>query len=509
MKISNQNAAEKVEELLSFSHQKLGLKSEDIIYVRNALLSLLQLPEPAEERQTFDKLQNILDVINRYAMENGLCDKESMIRFETKVMGLVTPLPSKVIEEFDDLAAEKGIECACEYLYKLCIDNNYIRMVDINKNKKWTHTGSHGEITVTINLSKPEKDPKEIAAAKLAPKTGYPKCMLCPTNVGFYGNPNHPARQTLRTIPIRLIGEPWQLQLSPYQYYYQHIIMLSEEHRPMLVNSQSFMRLIEFVDMFPHYFLGSNAALPIVGGSILTHDHYQGGAKVLPEMKAPPRKHYYSEKLKNVSVSTVDWYNSVVRIESKDAKDLLEAVNLVFDTWLEYSDESVGIICKTDEQHNAVTPIARKEGDTFIFDMILRNNRTDDEHPFGIFHPTQDLHNIKKEGIGIIEVMGLFILPGRLDAQSVEIKQYLTGEKTLDFKALSDPENPMSVHLGMIAQLANDFGTKLSSERASEVISDYINDACEKILECTAVFKNTQCGQEAFDRFMKVNFKEV
>ncbi len=343
------------------------------------------------------------------------------------------------------------------------------------------------------------------------PKTGYPACLLCPDNVGYAGNLNHPARQTLRIIPIKLGGENWSIQYSPYQYYHEHIIALSNEHRPMAVNSETLYRLMDFVDLFPHYFIGSNAALPIVGGSILTHDHYQGGSKVLPMFAVGTRKNYVSEKYKDVSVSIANWYNSVVRVSGKSKFQVHEVASDVLNCWATWTDESVNVICKTSEQHNAVTPIARKEGETYIIDMILRNNRTDEAHPYGIFHPEERLHNIKKEGIGIIEVMGLFILPGRLKTELEVIKDYLTGNKNIDFKELSDSENPMFKHAQTIIQLVNDHGSNRDRVYADRVVTNYVNDACEQILECTAVFKNDEKGQEAFIKFIEqgLGYKEI
>ena len=357
---------------------------------------------------------------------------------------------------------------------------------------------------ITINLSKPEKDPKAILAAKNAPQTAYPKCMLCKECVGFSGNAARPARQTLRTIPIILNNEVWHFQFSPYVYFENHCIALSDEHRPMHIDADTFERMFDFVELFPDYFIGSNADLPIVGGSILSHDHYQGGSKVLPEMSAPSKKYFTHSSFENVKVSIVDWYNSVIRLEGKDRKEVKELAAHILKCWREYSDKNVDISAKTrNEPHNTVTPIARfNDENHYVIDMILRNNRTDKAHPFGIFHPTEDLHNIKKEGIGIIEALGLFILPGRLASEAHGIRDILTGKTPLDFKALSDESNPLSKHIGMIAQLANDFGTSLTEEEAATRVTDYINDACVRILDCTAVFKHDEKGEQAFDRFM-------
>ncbi len=502
----------KLRQLVDYAKDNLSLRAEDEAFVTNSLLSTFSLGAPAQQSAPYGDFQSdIVDPIVEYAVQNGMAKDEERLLFETKLLGIVTPAPSSVVDKFDTIAANKGVKAATDWLFELSVNNNYIRKVDIQKNIKWEHVGKFGKIGITINLSKPEKDPKQIALAKLMPKTGYPSCLLCPENVGYAGNLNHPARQTLRIIPIKLGGEDWSIQYSPYQYYNEHIIALSNEHRPMLVNSDTLYRLLDFVDTFPHYFIGSNAALPIVGGSILTHDHYQGGSKVLPMFEAGLRKNYVGNKYKNVSISIADWYNSVVRVSGKNKFEVHEVASDILNCWANWTDESVNVICNTGEQHNAVTPIARKEGGDYIIDMILRNNRTDEAHPYGIFHPEEKLHNIKKEGIGIIEVMGLFILPGRLKAELEVIKDYICGNKNIDFKELNDTENPMYKHAQTIIQLVNDHGDNRDRAYADRVVTDYVNNACEQILECTAVFKNDEKGQTAFEKFIEqgMGFKLV
>lgn len=506
--LTNEHLTRKINELIAYASDKLSLKEEDEFYTLNNLLDFFHFQAPGMPISKYGDFQTeIIDPIVDHFVEIGKVKEEERILFETKILGFITPTPSAIIEKFDNIAGNESVMAATTWLFNLCKANNYIRMPDISKNIKWEYQGDMGRIDITINLSKPEKDPKQIALAKLQPKSSYPACMLCISNVGYAGNLNHPARQTLRTIPIRLNNEPWHLQFSPYQYYEEHVIALSEEHRPMAVNAQSLSRLFDFVDVFPHYFIGSNAALPIVGGSILTHDHYQGGKKVLPMMLAKPRKRYKSIRYKDIDISIVDWYNSVIRIESKDRDHALDFAIQVLETWHDYSDETVGIISKTDEQHNAITPIARNENGVYTFDLILRNNRTDAAHPFGIFHPEESLHNIKKEGIGIIEVMGLFILPGRLKSELEMVKEYLKGEKALNLKEISNQNNPMFKHAQMLIQLINDNGTSNDAEKADKIVTDYVNQACVKILNCTAVFKNDEVGQEAFDRFMRIALK--
>ncbi len=502
-----EQAKQNINKLIDYAVKKLYLQEYDVVYVRNQLLDLFSLTEPYEGPLKDYELYTVLDQLSDYAVRKKMIDENGKLNFETKLMGMLMPSPSKTVEMFDDIAAYKGTEAACDFLFKLGEDSTYLRRPDLDKNLIWEHEAERGNIIVTINLAKPEKTPEQVRLAKLA-KGGYPKCMLCAENLGWAGNAAKPARQTIRTIPFELDGEKWFMQYSPYQYFAQHCIAVSAEHRPMCVTSSTFRRMLDFVDMFPHYFIGSNAALPIVGGSILAHDHYQGGKKVLPVFARPARRTYVMRNLPEVSISIVDWYNSIIRIESKNRAQALEAVNAFRTAWDDYTDESSNIICATKQdgervQHNAITPIASKnERGEYQFNLILRNNRTDEAHPFGIFHPAVELHNIKQESIGIIEVMGLFILPGRLSQEAHAIRDILTGKTPLDFKALADETHPLHKHLTMIAQLATDNGTDCSEKKASDAVTAYINTACEKILDTTAVFKNTEEGQAAFDRFI-------
>ena len=503
--ISQIELKQKLQELLFYAQKNLSLKDADVFFTQNALLDLFKLDAPAEAATSYpDNFQKeVLDKIVQYAVEQKMIEDNERILFETKLMGVVSLRPSQTIEKFDAIAANNSIKDATDWFFATSKASNYIRVQDIQKNIKWSHQGKIGNIDITINLSKPEKDPKQIALEKSRPKSGYPACLLCLENVGYAGHISHPARQTLRTIPITLNNEAWSFQYSPYQYFEEHLIALCNEHRPMNVTIDTIKRLLDFVDLFPHYFLGSNASLPIVGGSILSHDHYQGGAKVLPMFAAENKHKYENLQYKDVQIYTIKWYNSVVRLESENKENITKQAQEVLDNWFNYSDESVGIIAKEDEPHNAITPIVRKEGNKYVIDMILRNNRTSKEFPDGIFHAAPHLHNIKKEGIGLIEVMGLFILPGRLDKEFAGIADILTGKTPFDPQDLVKPENPLSKHLGMIAQLVNDYGTENTTVKANSVIRKYVNAACEEILECTAVFKNTEVGQTAFDKFLK------
>ena len=503
--ISQQKLKQKLQELVLYAQKNLSIKDADVNYITNQLIDLFHFDSPAEKATSYPEnfQEEVLDKIVQYAVENKMIEENEKLLFETKIMGMVSLLPSQTIEKFDAIAANGTVKDATDWFFNVSKASNYIRVKDIAKNIKWSHDGKLGNIDITINLSKPEKDPKQIALEKSRPKSGYPACLLCLENVGYAGHISHPARQTLRTIPMTLNNEAWSLQYSPYQYFEEHLIALCNEHRPMNVTIDTIKRLLDFVDLFPHYFLGSNASLPIVGGSILSHDHYQGGAKVLPMFAAKNKHRYENTKYKDVQIYTINWYNSVVRLESENKENITKQAKEVLDNWFNYSDESVGIIAKEEEPHNAITPIVRKEGNKYIIDMILRNNRTNEEFPDGIFHAAPHLHNIKKEGIGLIEVMGLFILPGRLQKEFAGIEDILTGKVPFDAKELTNPENPLSKHFGMIAQLVNDNGTSCNSVKAKGVITKYVNAACEEILECTAVFKNTEVGQAAFDKFLK------
>lgn len=501
-------AKSNVANLVDYAVGNLGLDEADVVYVTNILLDMLKLTEPAPAPSEDYDFYTTLGALSEYAVKKNICEEADRLLFETKLMGVLTPPPSKVIEKFDNIAAYEGSMKAAKWLGELSEKSAYIRRPDIDRNIQWEYDNPRGKIVITINLAKPEKTPEEVRRAKEA-KTGYPKCLLCAENVGFAGNAGHPARQTLRTIPFELDGEEWFMQFSPFVYFEEHVIVISREHRPMNVTEATFRRMLDFVDLFPDYFIGSNAALPIVGGSILAHDHYQGGKKVLPIFKCGGRKYYLMKDFPEVNVSIADWYNSVIRLESKNRSQLLGAVERFRNAWLNYSDESVNIICKTvteegETQHNAITPTACfNEDGEYQINLILRNNRTDEAHPFGIFHPAKELHNIKQESIGIIEVQGVFILPGRLQKECEGIKDILTGDAPLDFKALAEETHPLHKHLGMIAQLVADNGNNMKEEKAAEVITDYINNACEKILDTTAVFKNDEEGQAAFEKFIK------
>lgn len=492
-----------IEDLLYYAKEKLDLGQEDAIYARNQLLELFEVEPATRKGEEKDFQKEVLDKLIEYAFGENMIAPGEEIRFETRIMGFVTPSCGLVARTFEEFRDNLGIKAATDYLYNISIASNYIRLCDVKKNICWTTEGKYGRVGITINLSKPEKDLKQVLAEKNFKGIKYPKCLLCLENLGFPGTLTHPARQTLRVVPIVLNGEKWYLQYSPYVYYDEHCIALSEEHRPMKISPATFARLLDFVEIFPYYFLGSNADLPIVGGSILSHDHYQGGKKVLPMFSRPMRETVF--RTDSVKVGIKDWYNSVVEVRGTDKEEVQKIADHVLEKWIDYSDKSVGIYAYTDDRHNTITPIASKDGDEYVLDLILRNNRTDEKHPYGIYHPTEDMHNIKKEGIGLIEAMGLFILPGRLKSEIMEMIEILTSGD-LDFAAIN--ENPrLSKHLGMLAQIVAENEDNITRDNAQKLILRKIEEICFKILECTAVFKNTEEGQEAFRKFLySLNF---
>lgn len=499
----DEKALRLIADLVEYAKQKLYLNKYDAVYATNQLLAEFGFGAPSAETGNPGELQSdILDPLVAYAVERGLTAPEDALLYETRIMGYVTPSPGQVITTFDDIAASKGAEAATKYLCDVSVNSNYIRMTDIKKNLKWNAKYPEGDLTITVNLAKPEKSNADVARAKAMPQTGYPKCLLCLENLGYHGNARHPARETIRIVPMYLNDEPWFMQFSPYVYFDEHCIAVSETHHPMAITDSTFVRLMDFTDLFPHFFLGSNADLPIVGGSILAHEHYQGGRKALPMFSRPVREHYVIPESPDLSVGILDWYNSVIRLSSSSRASVQRAASRILEIWRSYSDESVGVLAHTDAPHNTITPIACKESGQYVLYLILRNNRTDEKHPYGIFHPTEDMHNIKKEGIGLIEAMGTFILPGRLQEECRRIREILTSGQAPDFQSISAPDHPLSKHFDMIVQLVSEYGTSNTNADANKAIVERINSTCVKILKCTAVFKSDASGKEAFGRFM-------
>lgn len=486
-----------ISRLLHYGLQQGLLEKEDLAYSANRMLALLGAreftPQPVEEELPYpaEPLERVCD----WAAGQGLLDpdtRDARDQLDTEVMNCMMPRPSQVAREFySRYQADK--KSATDYYYHLSRASHYIRVDRVEKDKMWTAPTEYGDLVITINLSKPEKDPKAIAAARNAPQAGYPKCALCRENEGYLGSLNQAARGNHRLIPLTLGGEPWYLQYSPYVYYNEHCIVFSEEHRPMVMNQGTFSKLAEFVEKFPCYFLGSNACLPIVGGSILTHEHFQGGGFIMPMHRAAARETFAAKGTLRVQIA--DWYNSVIRLTSPDREEIVAAADEINEKWKVYSNPALGILAETDQPHNAVTPIFRKAEDNFVAELILRNNRTDETYPDGIFHAHPEYHGIKKEGIGIIEVMGLFILPGRLDAESAQLAECLT-KKSPRLPAALEKHRNLFDELKEQAPFEDVYA-------ANKAIRGVINRTCVHILENTAVFKADDEGQDAFRDFVR------
>lgn len=509
-----------VEELLAYGLDRGLIERCDTVYVRNQLLELLKLDAPYEKtegtlpcRQAFAAMRQeapestpygILKKILDYMVDRGLIEGESVTLrdlMDARIMGLFTPRPSEVASQFETLR-QQDPEKASRYFYDLSRNNHYVMTERIAKNLYWQTETPYGELEITINLSKPEKDPREIAKLKYMKSSSYPKCLLCPENVGYSGRLNHPARQNLRQIPMNLQGEEWYLQYSPYVYYNEHCILLKGEHVPMKISELTFRRLIQFIEMLPHYFMGSNAGLPVVGGSILSHEHYQGGHHVFPMEKARVRQSFQHQGYPGVTVSVVNWQMSCIRISGKDKEELIQLASHILNFWEGYSDERVGIFAKTDGQpHNAITPIARfNQKGEYELDLVLRNNLCTEEYPDGVFHPHPELHHIKKENIGLIEVMGLAVLPGRLQKELKLIERIMTGTglEELSMQEQADLEK----HLPWIQRMQKKYGVIEDAERAQQVLQKEVGEIFSQVLEDAGVFKNTPDGIAAFDRFM-------
>ncbi|WP_274365435.1 UDP-glucose--hexose-1-phosphate uridylyltransferase [Paenibacillus thermotolerans] len=505
------NAAYEVERLLQYALKKDLIEPIDIIPSRNALLDILRLPEPYEGEppdslETPELPAGILERLLDYALEAGILEENTGTHrelFDTRLMGCLMPRASEVVRRFGQTAANAGIVQATDDFYRLAIDSGYIRMDRIRNNLYWRTETEYGELEITVNLSKPEKDPREIALLRNAPAASYPKCLLCADNVGYAGRLNHPARQNLRVIPLQLDGEDWFLQYSPYVYYNEHSIVFHGKHVPMKISGQTFVRLLDFLDRFPHYFIGSNADLPIVGGSILNHDHFQGGRHVFPEEKAPVERSFTHPDFPDVRAGIVKWPMSIVRIASWDREQALRLAVMLLARWRAYSDPSVDVHAFTGETpHNTITPIARMTADgEYELDLVLRNNLTSEEHPEGIYHPHRYLHHIKKENIGLIEVMGLAVLPGRLKEEMSGLAEVLTGARKLE-DVVSDDSGPLYKHAAWIEAIAAQHGTSMRAEEAEALLRDEVGRKFMEVLTCAGVFKRDEAGQRAFDRFL-------
>ncbi|WP_342410583.1 UDP-glucose--hexose-1-phosphate uridylyltransferase [Paenibacillus sp. FSL R10-2778] len=511
---AGQKALHAIEQLVLFALRQQLIAPSDEDYSRNVLLEQFGFSEPHVgdiDQSPLEGPQAPLDALIDYGFEIGLIPENSDTYrdlLDAKIMGLLMARPSDVNAEFYSLTAEKGISAATDRFYKLSIDSNYIRMDRISKNVYWLQDSPYGDIEMTINLSKPEKNPKEIAMARLLPPPVYPKCLLCRENVGYAGRINHPPRQNLRIIPLNLNNEEWFFQYSPYVYYNEHCIVFHHDHVPMKLTKDTLKRLLSFVESFPHYFIGSNADLPIVGGSILTHDHFQGGRHTFPIQKAPKEDTFTHASYPGVSINIVKWPMSVLRLNGEDSAVLLECGNALYEAWKAYSDPEAEVLAFSEvdgevQPHNTVTPIVRRAEDgSFEMDLVLRNNRTNEQYPEGIFHPHREMHHIKKENIGLIEVMGLAILPGRLKEELDSIAGILAGDQALLEAVKNDPSHSLAQHAAWIQELVERFGTALQHEEALKIVQNEVGIKFTHILEHAGVYKRTPEGQAAFRRFV-------
>lgn len=466
----------------------------------NSVLDVLKLDSFTESEETWDSvsLSEVLDELTDDAASRGLLTENSVVYrdlFDTEIMGRLTPRPSSVQERF--LTFYKKNPCmATDWYYKFSQNTNYIRVDRIRKDMHWCSSTEYGNLDITINLSKPEKDPKAIAAARNLPASDYPKCQLCVENEGYAGRVNHPARQNHRLIPVTIQGQPWSLQYSPYVYYNEHCILFNNCHTPMKIDRACFCKLLDFVGQFPHYFIGSNADLPIVGGSILSHEHFQGGRYTFAMEKAEIETPFVFEGFEDVTAGIVHWPMSVIRIRHKNPDKLVSLADKILTAWRSYTDEDATIFAETDgTPHNTITPIARMRGTEYEFDLVLRNNLTTDEHPLGVYHPHAELHHIKKENIGLIEVMGLAVLPARLKEELSAVADALV--QGADLRA-----NPLTEKHVDWAESFKDKYT-FTADNALKIVQKETGIVFSKVLEHAGVYERSENGKNAFLRFLK------
>ncbi len=495
----NKSAERAVLELVEYAYRTELIEERDKAYATNSVMQIMQMADLSFDGEIKEvrPLVCILDELLDIAFERELIESNSVVYrdlFDTKLMGALMARPSEVIRKFEE-KYKASPKAATDYFYKLSCDSNYIRRDRIAKDLKWRAASEYGEIDITVNLSKPEKDPKAIAAAKLLPQSGYPKCLLCHENEGYAGTLSKPARQTLRQIPFDMAGVPWFLQYSPYVYYNEHCIALSSVHTPMKIDRSSFEKLLGFVDRFPHYFIGSNADLPIVGGSILSHDHMQGGCYTFAMELAKIDTPLYFSGFEDISAGIVKWPMSVIRLLAKDKERLVELADKILSCWREYTDPNAFIYAQTNgTPHNTITPIARRRGEDFELDLVLRNNITTDEHPLGVYHPHAEHHNIKKENIGLIEVMGLAVLPARLKDEIEEMKQAIASGT--DFSEIES----IKKHKAWFDAFKDNYS--FTKENAEDIIKTEIGKTFVRVLCDAGVYKDTKEGRAAFLRFV-------
>ena len=486
-----------IDSLVSYAMNRGLAEPVDYQVLTNRLLDILRLDdyELSDEPQSED-LEEILAGILDYAVAHGLCEDNITARdiFDTRIMGAVTPMPREVVRTFREKYA-RSPETATDWYYRFSCDTDYIRRYRIAKDMRWKYPSQYGEMDITINLSKPEKDPKAIAAAKNAPQTAYPKCQLCRENEGYAGRMNHPARANHRIIPITVCGEDWCLQYSPYVYYNEHCIVFNSQHVPMKIDRSAFEKLLDFVKDFPHYFVGSNADLPIVGGSILSHEHFQGGHYQFAMEKAGLEKEVCFKGFEDVKAGIVKWPMSVIRLDGSDPQRLAELADKILTCWRGYSDESVGVVAFSDgEPHNTITPIARRRGELYELDLVLRCNITTPEHPLGVFHPHADKHHIKKENIGLIEVMGLAVLPSRLKQELTDLASAIVSGTDIAADAV------LNKHALWVEELKKQY--TFTEENALDIILKETGRVFTEVLEDAGVYKNTSEGRAAFLKFI-------
>lgn len=492
---------ESIKKLVTYGLESGLIEESDRVYTTNRLLEALDLEEydePAEEFSNVD-LESTLKELLDYAVEKGLTENSIVYRdlFDTKLMGLLTPRPSEIDTKFWGLYNHQSAKVATDYFYKLSQDTDYIRRYRVKKDMRWIAPTEYGDLDITINLSKPEKDPKAIAAAKLAKQSGYPKCLLCYENVGYAGRVNSPARQNHRVISLKINGTDWGLQYSPYVYYNEHCILFNKKHTPMVIDRSAFEKLFDFVRQFPHYFIGSNADLPIVGGSILSHEHFQGGHYTFAMAKAPVEEKIVFKGFENVDAGIVKWPMSVIRINSEDKNALVDLADKILKAWRGYTDEEAFIYAETEgEPHNTITPIARMRNGRYELDLVLRNNITTEEYPLGVYHPHQELHHIKKENIGLIEVMGLAVLPSRLKGEMERLAQVLVTEGTEGVRR----DKLIEKHADWAEEISKK--NNITAENVHEVLQKEIGIVFAKVLEHAGVYKRNKDGKAAFERFV-------
>lgn len=496
------NLTKNIKKLVKYGVNTKLICPEDEIFIINQYLDLFGLDEYDDPNIEEEKiyLPGILKELTDEAVKRAIINSDDIVTrdlFDTKLMGLMVPRPSEVIQSFKSYYEESPVK-ATEYFYELSQNSNYIRRDRIQRDMKWKVDSPYGEIDITINLSKPEKDPKAIAAAKNAKQSAYPKCQLCIENEGYAGRMNHPARQNHRIIPLIINGSRWGFQYSPYVYYNEHCILLNGEHTPMQINKDTFVKLFDFIEQFPHYFIGSNADLPIVGGSILTHDHFQGGHYTFAMEKASIEKKIKIKGYEDVEAGIVHWPLSVIRIRHEDSARLVELADHILNEWRKYTDEKACIFAETEgELHNTITPIARKRDGKYELDLTLRNNITTEERPMGVYHPRQEYHHIKKENIGLIEVMGLAVLPSRLKGEMEQLAECLTqGKKISSIEILKKHEDWVN---GFLPKY-----NEINKENVWDILKKEIGEVFVKVLEDAGVYKCTREGREAFERFIAV-----